>query len=153
SVLVNRAVPGISSVGVDARRGMAQIREHLAQLGHTRVASLDGPPTSSLRRSQLHGLTETAGDLRVQPQVVGSYAPTFAAGRQAAQAVGDSQAPAVVAFHGLLAWGLITRLSESGLRIPEDLSVAGFDDAIEEGMLRPALTTVSPQSGAVGRRA
>lgn len=153
TVLVNRAVPGISSVGVDARRGMAQILEHLAELGHSQVAYVDGPPTSSLGRSKLSGLTETAGELGVQLQVVGSYAPTFAAGRQAAQAVGDSEATAVVAFNDLLAWGLITRLSESGLRIPEDLSVAGFDDAIEEGMLRPALTTVSPQSGAVGRRA
>jgi len=67
--------------------------------------------------------------------------------------VRELDATAVVAFDDLIAWGLITRLQELGVDVPGELSVAGFDDAIEEGMLRPALTSISPHGAGLGREA
>src|SRR5699024_10515448 len=109
AVLVNRGVPGMSSVALDAHQGMADLLTHLAELGHRKVAYLDGPPRSSLGRSKAAGLVERAGELGVELVMHGHHAPTFAAGRAAAEGVRELDATAVVAFDDLIAWGLITR--------------------------------------------
>lgn len=154
AVLVNRVAEGMSAVAIDAHQGMGDLVEHLAELGHRRIAYLDGPSRSSLGRSKRAGLAERAKALDIDLMVLGHRQPSFAAGRASAEEVQALvDVTAVVAFDDLIAWGLITRLQELGVRVPEDLSVAGFDDAIEEGMLRPALTSVSPQGTSLGIRA
>lgn len=147
-VLVNRVVPGLPAVAVDARQGMADLLTELAERGHRTVTYLDGPSRSWSGRTKRAGLEEAATRHGVELRVLGPYAPSYAAGRALAEDVLD--AGAVVAFDDLIAWGLLTRAQELGVRVPEDLSIAGFDDAIEDGMVRPALTTVSPQGASMG---
>ncbi|WP_324649398.1 LacI family DNA-binding transcriptional regulator [Georgenia sp. H159] len=149
-VLVNRVVPGLPAVAVDARQGMADLLTELAERGHRTVTYLDGPSRSWSGRTKRAGLEDAAARHDVELRVLGPYAPSYAAGRASAQDVIDDGASAVVAFDDLIAWGLLTRAQELGVRVPEDLSIAGFDDAIEEGMVRPALTTVSPQGASMG---
>lgn len=153
AVLVNRVVRGMSSVAIDAYQGMSELVDHLGELGHTRIAYLDGPSRSSLGRSKRLGLADRAKELGIDLIVLGHRQPTFAAGRESAEEVRSLDVTAVVAFDDLIAWGLITRLQELGVEIPQELSIAGFDDAIEEGMVRPALTSVSPQGTSLGIRA
>lgn len=153
TVLVNRVVSGFSSVAIDARQGMADLLDHLADLGHRNIAYLDGPAQSSLGYSKRQGLSQRASERDVNLVVSEHLDPSFAAGRSAAGMVMKLNVSAVVAFDDLIAWGLITRLQELEKIVPDLLSVAGFDDAIQEGMLRPALTTVSPHGRLLGKRA
>lgn len=149
-VLVNRVVPGLSAVAVDAHQGMADLLGRLAALGHRQVSYLDGPEASWSGRTKLAGLTEAAERHGVDLRVLGHYAPSFAAGREAAESVLAADHSAVIAFDDLIAWGLLTRAQDLGVRVPEQISIAGFDDAFEQGMIRPALTTVSPQGASMG---
>ncbi len=152
-VLVNRVVPGLPAVAVDARQGMFDLMSELAGLGHRAVTYLDGPVRSWSGREKRAGLQDAATRLGVELHVRGPYAPSFAAGRALTEEVLESGTRAVVAFDDLIAWGLVSRAQDLGVRVPEDLSVAGFDDAIEDGMVRPALTTVSPQGASMGSSA
>lgn len=149
-VLVNRVVPGLSAVAVDAHQGMADLLTEMAQLGHHTVSYLDGPEESWSGRAKLAGLREAAGRYGVDLTVLARCAPSFAAGRDIAESVLAAEHSAVIAFDDLIAWGLLNRVQELGVRVPEDMSIAGFDDALEEGMARPALTTVSPQGASMG---
>lgn len=149
-VLVNRVVPGLSAVAVDAHQGMADLLTRLAGLGHRRISYLDGPRASWSGRTKLAGLNEVAERFDLELTVLGRHSPSFAAGREAADAVLKADQSAVIAFDDLIAWGLLSRVQELGVRVPEELSIAGFDDAYEEGMIRPALTTVSPQGSSMG---
>src|SRR5699024_12601097 len=119
--------------------------EQVGELGHTGVAYLAGPSRASLGRSKRPGRADRATELGVDRIVLGHRQPTFAAGRESAEEVRSLDVTAVVAFDDLIAWGLITRLHELGVEVPRELSVAGFDDAIEAGMVRPALHAVSTQ--------
>ncbi|HWU28288.1 MAG TPA: LacI family DNA-binding transcriptional regulator, partial [Microbacterium sp.] len=65
-----------------------------------------------------------------------------AGGRSAARAARDSGATAVVAYNDLIAIGLMQELVETGIRIPADLSVIGFDDIFGADFTSPSLTTV-----------
>src|SRR5699024_11462051 len=60
AVLVNRVVRGMSSVAIDAYQGMSELVDHLGELGHTRIAYLDGPSPSSRRRRNRRGLPARA---------------------------------------------------------------------------------------------
>ena len=150
TVLVNRVVPGLPAVAVDAHQGRRDLLTEVAGLGHRTVAYLDGPVRSWSGRAKRAGLEDAAAGLGVELLVRGPYSPSYGAGRALAAEVLETDATAVVAFDDLIAWGLLTRAQELGVRVPQDLSVAGFDDALEEGMARPGLTTVSPQGASMG---
>lgn len=150
TVLVNRVIHGIDAVAIDGSTGMAAMIEHLAGLGHRRILYLDGPPASWSGASKLVGVRAGAASTGAEVVEVGPHSPSYAAGRAAAPAVLDSGCTAVVAYDDLVAWGVVTRVRELGASVPGDLSVGGFDDAIAEGMLTPALTTVSAGAPSMG---
>lgn len=149
-VVANRQVDGVDSVGLDAARGMTELLTGLAELGHRRVGYLDGPTASRSGEVKRAGLEAAAAEHGLDLMMFATTAPTFAAGRSAAEEVLASGASAAIAFNDLLAWGLLTRVSELGVDVPGSLSIAGFDDALEEGMVSPSLTTVSAQGNDLG---
>lgn len=149
-VVTNRQVAGVDSVGLDAAHGMAELLAALAGLGHRRVGYLDGPGASRSGEVKRAGLESGAAAHRLELVMWATDAPTFAAGRAAADAVLASGVTAALAFNDLLAWGLLTKVSELGVDVPADLSIAGFDDALEEGMVSPALSTVSAHGHDLG---
>lgn len=138
-------------------KGAAEAARHLADLGHTRIGLISGPPTfrSSVERRKGFeaGLAERG--LSLDPSLVKQGAYTYESGIAAAQdllALKD-RPTAVFCLNDEMAAGVYQSAREAGLRIPEDLSVVGFDDAPIASRLWPAMTSVRLPLQDMGRMA
>jgi DNA-binding LacI/PurR family transcriptional regulator len=140
------------AVAVDQRQGARLVVRHLAGLGHTRIAHLAGPPgwLDAIEREGGWREELAALGLPAPPTVGGDW--TAASGYEAARAL-DPTATAVFASNDQMALGLVRALVEQGRRVPEDVSVAGFDDIETAGFALPPLTTVRQDFAELGRAA
>ncbi len=152
-VLVNRAVPGLISVVADFASGTRQIVTHLASHGHRSFVFLGGPAESWSGAQRWIGLRTAAEDLGLSATRFGPYTPTMASGPAAADALLTSGASAVVAHNDVLAIGVLRRLAERGVRVPQQLSVVGFDDIFGADFCHPPLTTLAERTAEAGGRA
>jgi LacI family transcriptional regulator len=153
-VLVNRDVPGLPSVAADDVDGVAQALGHLHALGHRTVAVAAGPSGSwsgSRRVTGLRQAAERLGDVTLVE--LGSFRPYSSGGYAAADHALASGATAVVAFNDLMALGMLDRFRGRGVRVPEDISVVGFDDVAFATLVSPAMTTVRVPHVGLGRSA
>lgn len=151
-VLVNRELGDIPSITFDNDGGLRAVMAHLVALGHRRIAYAAGPKTSwsDRERSQaFHSYDATIPDLELIE--LGKFPPVFSGGTQAADLAIASGATAIVAFNDLVAVGLIDRLRHRGLRVPHDISVAGFDNVPVSTLVWPNLTTVDFPRIKIGR--
>jgi LacI family transcriptional regulator len=142
----------------DDRRGGRMIAKHFADLGHTVVAQLAGPGdvmNFDLRRKGFSGVIKRRG-LRQVPISDEAVVPTFEEGYRLMARLLDTadEAPtAVFAGNDPMAIGAIAVIRERGLRIPDDISIAGYNDMPLTDMLSPGLTTVRYPGWEVGRAA
>ena len=140
--------PGRSPyVDVEDQAAAAQMTAHLVALGHRRIGFVMGPEGHAASRRRLDGFRETlrthglpADDALVRP---GDFA--FDSGAQAAAELLTLSEPptAIFASNDVMALGVMAKARELGLRLPEDLSIAGFDDIPAADMVWPGLTTVA----------
>jgi DNA-binding LacI/PurR family transcriptional regulator len=142
------------TVGVDQIAGARLATRHLLDLGHREIAHLAGPQDWSEARARLEGWrTEmaTAG-LRPLPPIIGDWSAEFgySAGSHIAA---DRSITAVFTANDQIAIGLLSALHHAGRRIPNDISIVGFDNQPEAAYLVPPLTTVRQDFPEVGRRA
>jgi DNA-binding LacI/PurR family transcriptional regulator len=149
-VLLNRRVDGLATVTVDSADGMRQAVDHLSALGHRRCAFVSGPRQSWSNQQRVRGLRAAARTARLEVVTVGPVAPRFEGGTGAAERVLAAGASAVLAYNDLVAAGLLSRLAELGVSVPDELSVVGFDDIPLAAMLTPALTTVAAPTSRAG---
>ncbi|MFE3930122.1 LacI family DNA-binding transcriptional regulator [Streptomyces sp. YIM B13508] len=139
---------GAVSVGGANWQGGVTATEHLLALGHERVAVLAGPPGRTLSgRARLAGYRSAlaSAGVRHRPEYVRHADGTddAAAGRVMRELLGLPEPPtAVFLCSDRMAPGVYGALAERGLRVPEDMSVVGFDDLPEARWLPPPLTTV-----------
>lgn len=150
-VLVNRPVEGLTSVCLDTATGFAQAVEHLASLGHGRIAYLSGPGESWSDETRWRAIRAAAQRTRLRASRIGPFTPSFAAGAAAADALLNSGASACLAFNDLLAAGVLRRLQQRGVAVPEQVSVVGCDDIFAAELCDPPLTTVTGDLQGVGR--
>ncbi len=150
-VLLNRRVPGASAVQLDSAGGIRQALEHLVALGHERIAFLGGPVGSWSNRERRRGLRVGARGRNLEIVEFGPFAPRFEAGKQAADLAVAAEVTAVVAYNDLMALGVLSRLADRGIGVPEEISVVGFDDIPMAGMATPHLTTVALPLEQAGR--
>jgi LacI family transcriptional regulator len=147
------AVPAVS---VDQATGARLVVRHLLDLGHRTVWHVTGPPDSLDARRRVKGWRAvlTRAGAEAPPPLPGDW--TAASGYRAGQALAGPAlarcATAVFAGNDQMAVGLLRAFAERGLRVPGDVSVAGFDDIPEAAYLTPPLTTVRQDLDAVGRR-
>lgn len=134
--------PGVSlrNVTVDNFGGMAQVYDHLAGLGHRRVAYLSGPRESS-QNTLRRGAVTHARSLGMEVQVV-QAGSDVTAGSLATDEALTHQPTAIVAYNDLLALGALARLRELGISVPGDISLTGFDDIPFCQLVHPRLTTI-----------
>lgn len=153
TVLMSRELAGLSSVVLDHEHGCRQIIGHLRSLGHEQVVYVAGPRNSWMARTRWNALSAAAADLGVRISRIGPFTPKVSSGGSAADGVLNSGATAAVAHNDLLAIGVMQRLAQRGLRVPDDVSVVGFDDIFAAGLCTPALTTLGGAHAEVGRAA
>lgn len=145
-VLINRieAGVGLPSVGVDNFSAMSELMGHLASMGHKKVVFLSGPKESWQQRERSRAVVHASnfGISVVNVPTGGGIKSGYDALEQAMK----FKPTAAICFNDLIALGVIARANELGIRIPEDLSVTGFDDIEFASFSNPPLTTVrSPQ--------
>ena len=142
-------------VGIDDRVGVTAAVEHLLALGHRRIAHVQGVPGyvhSASRRAAWAATLQAAG-VPLGPLATGHF--TGEGGAAATRALLATKPPptAIVYANDLMAAGGLQALAAAGRRVPEDVSVVGFDDVAVAPLLRPPLTTVRHDVAGWGRAA
>ena len=149
----------IPQVEVDNRAAAALMTRHLAGLGHRRIAYVTGPHGNVLERERFAGYREglAAAALPFDPALVhpGDYTLDAGARIDAALAgAAPAERPglsAVFCSNDAMAIGLMRALIARGVRVPLDISVAGFDDIEYAAVSDPALTTIRQPRRDLGR--
>ncbi|WP_396667564.1 LacI family DNA-binding transcriptional regulator [Microbacterium sp. R86528] len=152
-VVVNREVVGVTAVVPGVERGTQALVSHLYEMGHRSIAYLSGPVTSWMSERRWTIILEAAEALGIAAVEIGPASPTLSGGREALRRVIASRATAVVAFNDLMAMGLMQAAAEAAVVVPDELSVAGFDDIFGSELISPALTTVRAPLVEMGQRA
>lgn len=142
-VLLNRMIPEVSCVLNDNDRGIRLAVEHLAGLGHDRVLYVAGPEASWSDGVRWRAVRESAAELGLDARRTTPNEPNVLAGLNAARRVAHSEASAVLAYNDQLAIGIVKGLRKLAVRVPEQVSVVGFDNIIFAELIEPQLTTVA----------
>lgn len=149
----SRAAHKHPTFGMDEAAGARAAVDHLLELGHATVHHVAGPAGSNpaqRRRAAWQRQLKRSGRA-IPPAVVGDWSPR--SGYDAARRLlMDDGVTAVFAANDQMAVGVLRAAAELGRRVPEDLSVVGFDDLDVAPFLTPPLTTVRQDLAAVGRR-
>ncbi len=145
----------VTSVGSTNFAGGLSACRHLTDLGHTRIAYVGGPPNSGCNQARLHGYRaalEAAG-VAARPELVLHEEFGYEAGRRAGGRLLDLPEPptAVVGGSDTIAIGVIEAARVRGLRVPDDLSVTGFDDTELATVASPPLTAIRQPLREMGR--
>ncbi len=140
---------GVTNIVLHHKRAAELAFDHVAGLGHRSIAVIKGQTFSSDTKSRWVATRMAAqrAGLKLDPKLVVQLegdAPTHEPGYFAAQQLMASNVPftAVMAFNDVSAIGAIRALREAGLRVPQDVSVVGFDDVQSAAFQNPGLTTV-----------
>lgn len=147
----------VSSVYVDNVAAAAGAVDYLLMLGHREIAFIAGPPSSPICVDREHGFRQALQRAKIAPDpalvVSGDF--SIEAGERAIELLlsqGQSFS-AVFCSNDEMAIGAMRALGAHGLRVPEDVSVVGFDDIRFARYTSPALTTVAQPKNALGREA
>lgn len=142
------------SAGVDQQAGARAATDHLLELGHRHIAHVAGPKDWVEAEERREGWRAAQSDrgLLPGPEVTGDWSAEsgYAAGLRIAD---DRDVTAVFAANDAMALGVLKALHEKGRRVPDDISVVGFDDVPEAAYYWPPLTTVNQDFATLGLRA
>jgi LacI family transcriptional regulator len=158
AVLVNTAAPGsgLPTIMSDNRGGGRAAARHLLGLGHRRFGYLMPPPRNLDAPDRLAGVRDALVAALNGPDpalAIGNGAPTVTGGEAAMSALLAlaTRPTAVVAYNDLMAIGAMRAVRSRGLRVPEDVSLVGFDDVAFAAYVEPALTTLRQETAEMGR--
>jgi len=158
SVAGHRTLKGVTNIVLDQERGARVALEHLVALGHRKIAFMKGQPFSSDSEDRWKGVCRVAQELGLEmdadlivnlefddpsPQVGYPYAKQLLARKK--------PFTALFAYNDISAIGAIRAIQEEALRVPQDVSVVGFDDIQWAAFHTPSLTTVRQPLGKMGQ--
>lgn len=148
---------GTDRVLVDNRAAAVTTTEHLLSLGHRRIAVLLDETEWTTGRDRRSGHLEAmrAAGVEVDPDLIVNAGWDAEQARQVARGIlsREDRPTAVFAANNLLAEGVWRAAADLGLRIPDDLSVVAFDDAVWMSMVEPGLTAVTQDASQLGEQA
>lgn len=158
TVLIDRLVSdGFDQIGVENKRAMAALVAHLLGHGHRRIGLVSGLPglATTIERVEGYRVALRAAGLPFDPALVRDGASAVAPARTACRELLELVAPptAIVAANNLMTIGVMRGLRDAGLRVPEDVALAGFDDFDWADSFSPRLTVMAQPCEQIGRRA
>ena len=141
-------------VNVDNIYGATIATQHLIDAGHTEILHVTGPEHDYESNKRKVGYETTMKSAKLKPEIIigdWSIATGFEAGRKVINM--RKRPTAVFCANDHLALGMIKAFSESGIDVPGDISIIGFDNIPESGYLIPGLTTVNQSFDELGNNA
>jgi len=142
----------ISNIVLDYEHGIAEALQYLIKLGHQRIAYIGGPVHLHSAQRRKRAFQDSAVLAGVDPSLAIDADFTVRGGYFAcSKLLLGKQPTAILAGNDLTALGVLHRAYDGGLRIPEDLSVVGFDDILITEYTQPALTTVAVPRTEIGK--
>jgi DNA-binding LacI/PurR family transcriptional regulator len=158
AVAGHKRVKGVTNIVLDHVRAATLALNHLADLGHERIAFMKGNPLSSDSKDRWKAICEVAQKigLKIDPGLtvqIDIEDPTPQLGYPFAKQLLARQKPftALFAYNDISAIGAMRALQEQGLRVPQDVSVVGFDDIPSAAFNTPTLTTVRQPLARMGQ--
>lgn len=160
-VAINRSIahPAIPCITTDFQNGAYRAARHLIELHHTRIAYLAGPTHAGSSQTRLHGIENALHEagLRLHSELCISGFPGVDGAFQAMSALlalpEKDRPTAVIAYNDVMAMGVLHAVRAHHLRVPEDISVVGFDNINMAAHTNPPLTTVSQPKQHMGKLA
>jgi DNA-binding LacI/PurR family transcriptional regulator len=141
----NRLLRGIPAVVIDQSYGVQLATRHLLQLGHQQIACITGPPDWPAAKERYRAWAKTIqkAGLEPGPHVEGDWS-TQSGYRAAKELIssGSRRFTAIMACNDHMALGALRALHASKIRVPDQISIAGYDDLPESRFFEPPLTTV-----------
>lgn len=149
---LGRVGRSISNIMLEYEQGIVDALEYLSQLGHRRVAYIGGPILLNSAQRRKRAFLETAARLGLNEAQAIDADFTVKGGYFACSKLLTGRVPtAILAGNDLTAIGILHRAYDGGIRVPDDLSVIGFDDILFAEYTQPALTTVSVPRHEIGK--
>jgi LacI family transcriptional regulator len=138
--------PGVSVLKVDYHHGIRRAVQHLAALGHRQIAFVTGPMRLHSAQSRLAAFSKSMQECGITPEpnqiVEGDHTLEGGVAAMERLLLLDPLPTAVVCSNDMTAIGVLHKLYRKGLRVPDDISVIGFDDIHIAEVMMPPLTTV-----------
>lgn len=155
-VVINRDVDGIPSVFSDNEKGMYQATSHLISLGHKKIGFIGGILSEKPLAQRLAGFCGAMKDfgIEIDPEVVRHDIMDNKASYLAMLEIlnGKNGMTAMVCDNDIKAWGAMDAVKDSGMKVPDDISVIGFDNINLCSNMSPPLTTISHPRQEIGYR-
>lgn len=157
-VLVDRlSDEDLDQVGITNLASMTQMVEHLIGLGHRRIGLIAGQPnfTTTLERIEGYSAALQKHGLPVDPDLIHPGNSTVAAAAEAAHALFAlaDRPTAIASGNNLATIGVMQAIRTAGLRVPQDIALAGFDDFEWADCFEPRLTVMAQPCADIGRNA
>jgi LacI family transcriptional regulator len=158
-IVVDRKVPSVKAdaILVDNFRGSYEATEHLINLGHSRIGYIMRPfdLPHSIDRVKGYEMALEKHGIKPQKEMIVRGGFRYEDGDRAVQGLLalDPPVTAIVAFNDIIALGAIRAIWDKGLKVPQDISLVGFDDIPQASFTTPRLTTVSVPKYEMGEMA
>ena len=157
-VLVDERVPGadLPAVVADGRRGAREVASHVVRLGHKRFACIAGPTALWTAEQRLAGYREALALGGLDPDAMDVYVGDYRMGsgydlaKKALSASRGKRPSALLCANDMMAIGALEYCRATGRKVPEEVSIVGFDDVPMAPLLSPRLTTVRQPAHEMG---
>jgi len=155
---VSKASNGMPAIGIDNEAATRELTRYLISIGHKSFGAIANlPPSNDRSRARLAGIQKTLAQARIElkPTQIIKADHSLAQGRSAFRQlmIDHPEITAVICTNDTLAIGAMAEARKLGFRVPEALSIAGFDDIELAAQVDPPLTTVGVPAGEIGRGA
>lgn len=160
-VLVDERIPGfdLPAVVSNGRRGARELTTYVLEQGHRRLAIIGGPDALWTAEQRLSGYREAIAACGLDPDDVPVYVGDYRqqSGTELAaialQGPPEERPTVLLCANDLMAFGVLDYCRTAGIRVPEDVSITGFDDLPITSLVTPRLTTVRQPAREMGQRA
>jgi LacI family transcriptional regulator len=155
---VSKAQGGIPAIGIDNQGAIRELTQYLLDLGHVRFGTIANvPPSNDRSRARLEGIQKALAQAGISllPTQIICADHSLAQGRSALrQLMNDHpETTAIICTTDTLAIGALAEARKMGLKVPQQLSITGFDDVELSAQVEPPLTTISIPAAEIGRGA